>query len=106
MRLTWTSSVAGPTPATEMLSHRERDRLLRAAREARPADMPTVQMPNNIIEFAVSPKFLGLELYPKQATLLKVATLALDSLTDFDLKVLAGSRRARPWPCTPSGPTR
>lgn len=43
--------------------------------------------PVNIIDFAT--RCLGQNLYPAQATLLKVLTLDLASLTDFDLELIA-----------------
>jgi hypothetical protein len=49
-----------------------------------------VEQPNDIIEFVVSDRFLdkGHQLYPRQATLLKVIFLEKDLLTDYDYDVL------------------
>src|SRR4051794_32289937 len=44
--------------------------------------------PLNIIDFATNSNFLGLNLYPRQATVLKVMTLSVDLLTEFDYRVL------------------
>lgn len=52
------------------------------ARSTRPAATPAIAP--NIVVFATSKNFLGLDLYPAQATLLKVITLALELLTPFD----------------------
>lgn len=53
-----------------------------AIRAARPA------VPLNVIDFATSPDFLNIKLYPVQALLIKLITLALDLLTHYDLQVL------------------
>ncbi|HSH58246.1 MAG TPA: hypothetical protein VK988_01140, partial [Acidimicrobiales bacterium] len=71
-----------------MVSRRELEGLRRAANTARPADLPTVEMPDNIVEFATSPEYLGLDLYPMQAMVLKIITLAASLFTDFDHRVL------------------
>lgn len=44
--------------------------------------------PLNIIHFATAVEFLGKFLFPRQATLLKVMTLALELLTPFDKRVI------------------
>ncbi len=46
-------------------------------------------MPWNVIEFATSPDHLNLQLFPRQATFLKVATLEVSLLTVFDREVIA-----------------
>lgn len=45
---------------------------------------PTVPEPLNIVDFAINPDFLGVDLYPKQGTILKVLAGDIDLLTDFD----------------------
>ncbi len=47
-------------------------------------------VPANVIEFATGPAFLGLRLYPRQATLVKLLCLALELLTPYDLEVIVG----------------
>ena len=46
-------------------------------------------MPSGIVDFVTSPKFLNRNLYPRQATLLKVMCLEVENLTDYDLGVIA-----------------
>lgn len=42
----------------------------------------------HVLEFVTDPRFLGRKLYPRQATLLKILTLAVDLLTEYDLDVI------------------
>ena len=49
---------------------------------------PRPPVPENIIDFATNPLFLGLRLYPVQALLLKLITLSAHLLTDYDREVL------------------
>jgi hypothetical protein len=51
---------------------------------------PGVPRPANIIDFATNRRFLNVDLYPVQGTILKVCTGAVDLLTDFDHEVIAG----------------
>lgn len=46
-------------------------------------------VPAHIAEFATDPRFLGLKLFPVQLLILKVATLSLELLTDWDHRRLA-----------------
>ncbi|MFN8017620.1 MAG: hypothetical protein U0P45_05810 [Acidimicrobiales bacterium] len=50
---------------------------------------PTVELAENIIDFASNPRFLGIDLYPVQATILKICTGAVELFTGFDRDVLA-----------------
>jgi hypothetical protein len=68
-------------------------RLERAERSLadRPPDLLTVQAPLSFphaLEFVTDSRFLGRPLYPRQATLLKVLTLGVDLLTEYDLDVI------------------
>ena len=65
------------------------DRLRRAheAAAAKGSEPTPFQRPLNIIHFAVT--FLGLRLYPIQATILKAITLDVEALTPFDQQVIA-----------------
>ena len=66
-------------------------RLGRAERQVpQPRRAPVVPMPLNIVDFATNPKFLGIDLFPVQATILKVIAGEIDTLTDLDLEVIAG----------------
>jgi hypothetical protein len=67
-------------------------RLEAAHRRVRRAPSAPVALaePENVIHFATSDEFLGLPLFPRQATLLKVATLSRWLLTAFDHRVIAG----------------
>mgnify|MGYP001017855818 CR=1 FL=1 len=51
---------------------------------------PGVPRPANVMDFATNPRFLNVELFPVQGTILKVCTGAVDLLTDFDREVIAG----------------
>jgi hypothetical protein len=52
-------------------------------------DVEQTRQPDDIIEFVVSDAFLGRRnLYPRQATILKVIFLQLDALTQYDYDVL------------------
>jgi hypothetical protein len=68
----------------------ERDirHLAQVARAGEQREAPAVVLPDNIVEFATDPAYLDLELYPKQATVLKIATLAVDAMTPFDHEVI------------------
>ena len=59
------------------------------ARVPSATDPPRVPSPLNIIDFATNPAFLGIDLYPVQATILKIATGSLELLTDFDRDLIA-----------------
>jgi hypothetical protein len=50
---------------------------------------PGVPRPANIIDFATNRRFLNVDLFPVQGTMLKVCTGAVDLLTDFDHEVIA-----------------
>jgi hypothetical protein len=51
---------------------------------------PGVPRPANVMDFATNPRFLNVELFPVQGTILKVCTGAVDLLTGFDREVIAG----------------
>ncbi|MGI9121186.1 MAG: hypothetical protein ACR2G7_13895 [Acidimicrobiales bacterium] len=66
-----------------------RRRLDAIARQLPPSQTKTVAaMPTNIIEFASDPRFLGMRLYPRQATVLKIITLATELFTSYDISVI------------------
>ncbi len=44
--------------------------------------------PFNIVDFATNPRFLGQRLFKRQATLLKVMTLASEAFTPYDREVI------------------
>ncbi len=69
--------------------NRER-RLDDLERTAGSSQRPTSGRPLNIIDFATNPKFLGLSLYPRQATVLKLLCLQLGLLTAYDREVIKG----------------
>src|SRR4051812_7286815 len=69
------------------LSNARLDHLERAAKTRAPPLTAVLVIPN-IIEFATNDDYLGLTLYPRQATLLKVICCAADLLTDFDRAVI------------------
>ncbi len=74
-----------------MASERDLVRLRAAAagRGTARADPPTPRVPDcGIVEFATSPEFLGLKLFPLQALILKIAVLAVELLTSFDRVIL------------------
>src|ERR1019366_8780766 len=64
------------------------DKLERRAKSAQPNLVPAPQAAANIIDFATNHAFVGIDLYPKQATLLKIATLATELMTPFDYEVI------------------
>ncbi len=66
------------------MSRNDRLRQLEAAQSS-PAPAPA---PANVIDFATNPAYLGLRLFPVQATLLKLLCLGLDLLTPYDLEVI------------------
>lgn len=53
------------------------------------ARRPDVPAPENLLDFSVNPEFLGIDLYPLQGLVVKLATGAMDLLTDFDLERIA-----------------
>lgn len=74
-----------------MTSHKDIAKLRKAAAEYtdHQAQVPEVTIPKGgIVEFATSPEFLDLKLFPLQALILKVATLDLDRFTPFDYGVI------------------
>lgn len=54
------------------------------------ATRPGVVRPANILDLASNPFFLGIDLYPTQGTILKVAKGVTELLTDFDREVIRG----------------
>lgn len=52
------------------------------------AGLPRLDTPANVIDFATNPRFLGLNLFPRQATLLKILTLMIGLMTAFDWGVI------------------
>ncbi len=63
-----------------------RRRLDAIARQLPPSQTKTVAaMPTNIIEFASDPRFLGMRLYPRQATVLNFFTLSTEIFTSYDI---------------------
>lgn len=69
-----------------MSSHQSRlDKAARAAASRGPAPDPA-QMPINIVAFCMY--MLAIKLYPIQGLILKIITLDLDALTDWDHKVI------------------
>lgn len=70
-----------------MTTEREVERLRRAARVSGRTAAAEVVVPEGIVQFATDPRFLGLDLFPRQGTLLKMMTLDLESFTDFDYAV-------------------
>lgn len=54
-----------------------------------PARRPDVPAPKNLLDFTVNPGFLGIDLYPLQGLIVKIATGAVDLLTEFDLERIA-----------------
>lgn len=52
------------------------------------AGLPKLDTPTNVIDFATNPRFLGLNLFPRQATLLKILTLMIGLMTAFDWGVI------------------
>lgn len=64
--------------------------VLRSFTESTEIVVPELPQPDDIIEFVVSDRFLdkGYQLYPRQATLLKVIFLNKEALTDYDYDVL------------------
>jgi len=74
-----------------MASRRDLAHLRRAAArqtELR-AGMPGMEVTDGwIVEFATSPRFLGTALFPLQATILKIVTLAVHLLTAFDYNAI------------------
>lgn len=60
-----------------------------AARVPRVTSRPDLPRPVNVIDFATSPYYLGVNLYPVQATVVKVATASVELLTAFDYKVIS-----------------
>lgn len=72
-----------------MVTPRDIQKLRTASGVGRADVVQKVRMPANIVEFATSPDYLDLRLYPRQATLLKAITADLAALTDFDRRVLA-----------------
>lgn len=71
-----------------MTTEREIGRLRRAAGIAGGASAPQVALPDGIVQFATDPHFLGVDLFPRQGTLLKMMTLDFESFTDFDFSVV------------------
>ncbi|MEX2250615.1 MAG: hypothetical protein WD895_00925 [Acidimicrobiia bacterium] len=69
-----------------MATRRDLERLKRDAQRAsvRREEAEVVLPGGGIVEFATSPEFLGVDLFPLQATILKVATLDRERFTDFD----------------------
>jgi hypothetical protein len=63
--------------------------LERKLRPPAPAERFIAEQPLNIIHFAASDRYLNKSLFPRQATALKVFTLAEELLTDYDLDVIA-----------------
>ena len=72
-----------------MVTPRDIKRLRAAAGVGRAELASKVQLPANIVEFATGEEYLGLQLFPRQATLLKAITADVTALTDFDHQVLA-----------------
>lgn len=73
-----------------MATSREIQKLARVAGVDGIGDSPIPSLPpNGIVQFATDHSFLGLDLFPRQGTLLKLLTLDLDSLTDYDRMVVA-----------------
>lgn len=48
---------------------------------------------DNITDFATSPSFCGMRLYPRQLTMLKLIYLETDNMTAYDLDVIEGWRK-------------
>jgi hypothetical protein len=48
-----------------------------------------IEQPLNVVDFSVNPNFLGLRLFPRQLTVIKLLVLALDLLTPYDYEVIA-----------------
>ena len=57
---------------------------------------------DGIVDFATHPSFCGKKLFPRQLTLLKLAYLELESLTDYDMSVI-GEWREGFWKNDPEG---
>lgn len=76
---------------SEMTSRRDLVQLRKAATQLAETKnrVPEAVIPEGgIVEFATSPEFLGIELFPLQATILKIATLAVDLFTPFDYEAV------------------
>jgi hypothetical protein len=73
-----------------MRAGRNEDRLRRLERRIAPAGTPDAfpELVPNIIEFALSDQYLGVSLYPRQATLLKLMFCSPELLTSYDHRVL------------------
>ena len=75
----------------EMVSRRDLEQLRKAAASQAElsAGQPRVEVPDGgIVEFATSSDFLGTALFPLQATILKVVTLAVHLFTAFDYEAI------------------
>ncbi len=73
-----------------MTSPEEIRRLKRAASRKKPPvfDLPQLEVPGGIVQFATDPEFMGCDLFPRQGTLLKLMTLDVPNMTDFDYEVI------------------
>ena len=60
---------------------------LQTSSRSRSSAIEAPQLPN-IIEFATSYEYLGLDIFVRQATLLKLMTCATELLTDYDMQVI------------------
>ena len=73
-----------------MTSPQEIRRLRKAASRKKPPvfSLPQLELPGGIVQFATDPAGLGCDLYPRQGTLLKLMTLDVPNMTDFDYEVI------------------
>lgn len=74
-----------------MASSRDLARLRQAAAEYKDeqSEIPTARIPDGgIAEFATSKEFLGLNLFPLQLLILKIATLSVELFTAFDREII------------------
>lgn len=71
-----------------MTTEREIRALRRVVGANTGADWASVLVPDGIVQFATDPQFLGLDLFPRQGTLLKLITADVDSFTSYDHRLV------------------